>query len=553
MTHDFVKPKKIGGLDTNTHAGQRSPFAGRPFLATPRSQPQPQDIQTMRERAARYQAANPHLYGTSAQLQTVQRQASETEEESLQMKANESVQRKPEQPDLQTLIRQRAARAYTPLQRMMKVQMAEYQGLDRDKEDIQMRQESSVQREAMPEEQEKKKPEDIQAKTEPQPEDLEKEEDIPPVQATAESEPEDLEKKPEDIQPKLNSTVQAQDDLDKEKPEDLQAKADSQPEDLEEEDSTPVQTKAEPTETLEEETKLQEKQDLNVLSQPSQQEEEVELQQKVNQAIQQQKLDEHKKDAQLQTRIDRSIQRQKLNKDRDQGHLQRQINHAVQHQELEKQQEETQLQRRINRAIQKQKAREDDHLLKAPPAKTQSIRPKSFQTKLQNKLQTKLTVGKPGDKYEREADNMAAKVMAMPETEQKIPQETELAPKQEEPEVQMRSLANSITSVGHGQLTGKPQSVVQNKEGQSSTQPGLESRLASQQGQGSPLPDETRNFMESRFGAYFGNVRVHTGSQAVQMNQEWGHRRLLTGMMFTLILGSLIRGPVVGKSCWPMS
>ncbi|NET15910.1 MAG: hypothetical protein F6K08_25350, partial [Okeania sp. SIO1H6] len=415
MTHDFVKPKKIGGLDTNTHAGQRSPFASRPFLATPRSQPQPQDIQTMRERAARYQAANPHLYGTSAQAQTVQRQASETEEENLQMKANESVQRKPEQPDLQTLIRQRAARVDTPLQRMMKVQMAEAQGLEREKDDLQMRQESSVQREAMLEEQEEKKPENIQAKADSQPEDLE--EDSTSVQAKAESEPEDLDnKKPEDIKPKLNSTVQAQEDLDKEKPEDLQAKADSQPENLEE-DSTPVQTKAEPTETLEEETKLQEKQELNVQSQASQQEEEVELQQKVNQAIQQQKLDEEKKDAQLQTRIDRSIQRQKLNKDRDQGHLQQQINRAVQHQELEKQQEETQLQRRINRAIQKQKAREDDDLLKAPPAKSQSIRPKSFQTKLQNKLQTKLTVGKPGDKYEQEADKVAAKVMAMPETE----------------------------------------------------------------------------------------------------------------------------------------
>ncbi len=48
----------------------------------------------------------------------------------------------------------------------------------------------------------------------------------------------------------------------------------------------------------------------------------------------------------------------------------------------------------------------------------------------------------------------------------------------------------------------------------------LESRLSSSQGGGSPLPDEVRTFMEPRFGADFSQVRVHTGSDAVQMNQE---------------------------------
>jgi Domain of unknown function (DUF4157)/Glycosyl hydrolase family 46 len=48
----------------------------------------------------------------------------------------------------------------------------------------------------------------------------------------------------------------------------------------------------------------------------------------------------------------------------------------------------------------------------------------------------------------------------------------------------------------------------------------LESRLSSSQGGGSPLPDEVRSFMEPRFGADFSQVRVHTGSDAVQMNQD---------------------------------
>ena len=48
----------------------------------------------------------------------------------------------------------------------------------------------------------------------------------------------------------------------------------------------------------------------------------------------------------------------------------------------------------------------------------------------------------------------------------------------------------------------------------------LEQRLAQSQGTGSPLADETRGFMESRFGADFGSVRVHTDSSAVQLNKD---------------------------------
>src|SRR5688572_26213709 len=39
----------------------------------------------------------------------------------------------------------------------------------------------------------------------------------------------------------------------------------------------------------------------------------------------------------------------------------------------------------------------------------------------------------------------------------------------------------------------------------------LEARLAGSRNSGSPLPDETRDFMEPRFGADFGGVRVHVG------------------------------------------
>ena len=51
-------------------------------------------------------------------------------------------------------------------------------------------------------------------------------------------------------------------------------------------------------------------------------------------------------------------------------------------------------------------------------------------------------------------------------------------------------------------------------------EPDLENRLNASQGGGSALPDDVRSFMEPRFGADFSQVRVHTGSEAVQMNQD---------------------------------
>ncbi len=175
MTRDFLKPQKIGGLDTNTQAGQRSRFASRPFARIPKPEMSPQDIQTMRERAAR--AGNPMAKALGIPEPTVQREElpEEEKQENLQMKANESVQQKQEQPELQTLIRQRAARVDTPLQRMMKAKMAQAQSLKQQEEEkLQTKSELTVQREMMPGEEE----ENLQMQSEPtlQPQELAEEE-----------------------------------------------------------------------------------------------------------------------------------------------------------------------------------------------------------------------------------------------------------------------------------------------------------------------------------------------------------------------------------------
>ncbi|HEY9850966.1 MAG TPA: DUF4157 domain-containing protein [Leptolyngbyaceae cyanobacterium] len=141
-------------------------------------------------------------------------------------------------------------------------------------------------------------------------------------------------------------------------------------------------------------------------------------------------------------------------------------------------------------------------------------------------IQTKLTVGKPGDKYEQEADSMAAKVMSTPDSA--IQRQTDSQTDEQKEEVQTSPLANSIsrlvqrqTAENSEELQMKP-GLQRSQNGSSQASPNIESRLSNSKGGGSPLPDEVRSFMEPRFGADFSSVRVHTDSTAVQMNKDLG-------------------------------
>jgi hypothetical protein len=57
----------------------------------------------------------------------------------------------------------------------------------------------------------------------------------------------------------------------------------------------------------------------------------------------------------------------------------------------------------------------------------------------------------------------------------------------------------------------------------------LETQLSRSKGRGSPLPNPVRAYMEPRFGADFRQVLVHTGSEAVQMNQAVGAQAFTHG------------------------
>jgi|GEM_PF-2529436 len=150
----------------------------------------------------------------------------------------------------------------------------------------------------------------------------------------------------------------------------------------------------------------------------------------------------------------------------------------------------------------------------------------------QELVQTKLTVGAPGDKYEQEADSMAAKVMTMPDSA--IQQPIQRQTGEETEAVQMQPLVNSITPVvqresGEEEEVQMKSEVQRASDGSSVASGNVENQLAASKGGGSALPDDVRSFMEPRFGADFSSVRVHTDSNAVQMNKELGAQAFAHG------------------------
>ncbi|MCD8487757.1 MAG: DUF4157 domain-containing protein [Desertifilum sp.] len=167
-------------------------------------------------------------------------------------------------------------------------------------------------------------------------------------------------------------------------------------------------------------------------------------------------------------------------------------------------------------------------------------------------IQPKLTVGAPGDRYEQEADSVASQVMSMSEPSARSPIQRETAP--EEEELQMKPLAASITPLvqretaledeeelqmkpliqreaaleDEEELQMKP-SLQRSQEASFTANDTVENQLNNSKGSGSPLPNEVRSFMEPRFGVNFSQVRVHTDSNAVQMNRNLGAQAFTHG------------------------
>jgi len=170
-------------------------------------------------------------------------------------------------------------------------------------------------------------------------------------------------------------------------------------------------------------------------------------------------------------------------------------------------------------------------------------------------VQPKLSVGQPGDRYEVEADKAADQIVAR--DQQQTPSFISPTPaiqRQTDEDVQKQELENEIQQkpvvdpISPGvqlkpliqQQTeeeiqqkcaecGQEETLQRKPQGQQAVSGSVENQLVSSKGGGRPMSGETRSSMESGFGADFGNVRIHTDSNAVQMNKSLGAQAFTSG------------------------
>jgi hypothetical protein len=213
---------------------------------------------------------------------------------------------------------------------------------------------------------------------------------------------------------------------------------------------------------------------------------------------------------------------------------------------------------------------------------------KAIQTKEDAFFQPKLSVGKPGDQYEREADSVADKVVnrpaaagtavqrkeisaiqAMPEKkeeekpvqkksgpdkkeeekpvqkkddkgqeEEKLQKKSEPDKKEEEKPLQKKEepekkpAADEVLKEKEEEKKGGSPAVMAKESNAHGAQEGsdqLAQQLKNQRGAGAPLPREVKNEMGNSIGADFGNVRIHTGEKAAALSNELGAQAFTHG------------------------
>jgi hypothetical protein len=166
-------------------------------------------------------------------------------------------------------------------------------------------------------------------------------------------------------------------------------------------------------------------------------------------------------------------------------------------------------------------------------------------------VQRKLTIGKPDDHYEKQADQVADKVVqrmgqaAPAQTSSPAATKVSSVPagavpasaaqpaamqmkEQEKKEDDIQTDEKKVQRKPIFDSMGDPPNDIQKKEtadapaadAKNAGGRNLEQRLANTKGAGSPLPSDTRTAMESSMGADFSGVRIHTGPEANALNDD---------------------------------
>jgi len=121
-------------------------------------------------------------------------------------------------------------------------------------------------------------------------------------------------------------------------------------------------------------------------------------------------------------------------------------------------------------------------------------------------LQRKLTVGQPGDKYEQEADTVAAKVVE-----------------------QINSPTSQQSVQGKVEPVAQPTVMRDGGVSGGAVDASIEQSIQQATGGGQGLSEDVREPMEQAFGADFSGVKIHTDGNANQLNRSLNARAFTTG------------------------
>ena len=156
-----------------------------------------------------------------------------------------------------------------------------------------------------------------------------------------------------------------------------------------------------------------------------------------------------------------------------------------------------------------------------------------LQKESEEEIQTKEEEEEVQKKEDDEVQQKAEEESVQAQTDENI-QESKDVTQDAKPEltpIQQKSAEEEIQTKEEEEIQEKEEEETVQKQSTSdgSDDSGIENSLSNSKGGGSPLGSETRNEMESGFGADFGGVRVHNDSNAVQMNQELGSQAFTNG------------------------
>lgn len=177
------------------------------------------------------------------------------------------------------------------------------------------------------------------------------------------------------------------------------------------------------------------------------------------------------------------------------------------------------------------------------------------------RVQARLKVGAVHDPLEAEADRAASTVLSSMEpgitgappvlSQALAPAAVAAGPA---PDAQLSALPGPLQRTSETSATPAPPAsvgagtdTVAGTGGEFEVQPHLEARLATLSGGGQPLPAAERSFFEPRFGQDFGQVRLHTGSEAASLAQAVGAQAFTLGREIVFDQGEFQAGTSGGR------